>query len=546
MSNKKFTPPFLSLTESLHSYQDFVNEDKETRQRRREERRQERREKRFEEKGNLKAFIQNLETLKSQIIANVVDTDHWIKQNPDSSVYPGYKKTFLDLLERVAKVMGDAVYISKKEGKKLEAEDQDLLTGLLETYNEIKTEYEGAAEKYSTASTQEVIADQKELKFKDISAKLIAAAKHFQDAAQENLKLLDTLKTGTAGTTSGSTTGSTNATQVSDIKIEAPVKKGAGSKKSPNEKVKSVQKVILDKFKNNKDVTASQVWKNFAKYEPDGIFGNATAGIITALKAGFKMSDTTSDITQDFVNKLSEVKESLTESRVISFSDFVRIKEDFDIEAFNKAAKSSASGTTKKKEGEKKEDEKKEEGKKPYDCAKEAPGAKEVDVTDGSKAIKIGETVFFSNGRKKNPDGKMSSYECNDPLFKEKEKVSPEEVEGLLISASEKIVELFEDRSFWEPFKGSINDDEDAAAAEFDKWWKTSIERKYLNPASSKIENMEDSEDKETLSDNLATLKGAKDKIRVKLLGETTDDTFSWKIYKLDGETESYKIDTDF
>lgn len=373
MSNKKFTPSFLSLMESLHSYQDFVHEDKETRQRRREERRQERREKRFEEKGNLKAFIQNLETLKSQIIANVVDTDHWIKQNPDSSVYPGYKKTFLDLLERVAKVMGDAVYISKKEGKKLEAEDQDLLTGLLETYNEIKTEYEGAAEKYSTASTQEVIADQKELKFKDISAKLIAAAKHFQDAAQENLKLLDTLKTGTAGTPSGSTTGSTNATQVSDIKIEAPIKKGAGSKKSPNEKVKSVQKAILDKFKNNKDVTASQVWKNFAKYEPDGIFGNATAGIITALKAGFKMSDTTSDITQDFVNNLSSLKESLLESKIVSFSDFMRIKEDFDTEAFIKAAKSSSaksssasssSGSSAKKEEPKKEETKKEETKK--------------------------------------------------------------------------------------------------------------------------------------------------------------------------------------
>jgi hypothetical protein len=528
--------------ESLNSDRNFIHEDKETRKAKREERRQERREKRFEEKGDLKAFIQNLETLKSQIIANVVDTDHWIKQNPDSSVYPGYKKTFLDLLERVAKIMGDAIYISKKEGKKLETEDQELLTGLLETYNEIKTEYEGAAEKYSTASTQEVIADQKELKFKDISAKLIAAAKYFQEAAQENLKLLDTLKTGTAG----STTGSTAVTPVSDIKIEAPVKKGAGSKKSPDEKVKSVQKAILDKFKNNKDVTASQVWKNFAKYEPDGIFGNATAGIITALKAGFKMSDTTSDITQDFVNKLSEVKESLTESRVISFSDFMRIKEDFDIEAFNKAAKSSASGTTKKKEGEKKEGEKKEEGgKTPFECAKEAKGAKIVDIENGKTKVVIGKTSFYDNGRKKNPEGKMENYDCNDPLFKQEE-VSPEGIEESLIKASEKIVELFGDASFWQPFKGSINDDEDAAAAEFDKWWKTSIERKYLNPATSKMENMGDSEDKQTLSDNIETLKGAKDKIRKKLKGDTDDDTFSWKIYKLDGETENYKIDTDF
>ena len=372
MSNKKFTTSFLSLMESLDSYQDFVHEDKETRQRRREERSQERREKRFEEKRDLKSFIQNLETLKSQIIANVVDTDHWIKQNPDSSVYPGYKKTFLDLLERVAKVMGDAVYISKKEGKKLEAEDQELLTGLLETYNEIKGEYESAAEKYSTASTQEVIADQKELKFKDISAKLIAAAKHFQDAAQENLKLLDTLKSGTAGTISGPTTGSTNATQVSDIKIEEPIKKGAGSKKSPNEKVRSVQNAILDKFKNIKAVTDSSVWKNFSKYKPDGIFGNATAGIIPPLKAGFKMSDTTSDITQDFVNNLSSLKESLLESKIVDFSTFMSVKEDFNTEAFVKAAKSSSASSSSnssiKKEETKKEETKKEAVK--YDTNK--------------------------------------------------------------------------------------------------------------------------------------------------------------------------------
>ena len=398
MSNKKFTPSFLSLMESLDSYQDFVHEDKETRQRRREERSQERREKRFEEKRDLKSFIQNLETLKSQIIANVVDTDHWIKQNPDSSVYPGYKKTFLDLLERVAKVMGDAVYISKKEGKKLEAEDQELLTGLLETYNEIKTEYEGAAEKYSTASTQEVIADQKELKFKDISAKLIAAAKHFQDAAQENLNLLDTLKSGTAGTISGSTTGSTNATQVSDIKIEDPIKKGAGSKKSPNEKVKSVQNAILDKFKNNKDVTASQVWKNFAKYEPDGIFGNATAGIIPPLKAGFKMSDTTSDITQDFVNKISSLKESLLESKIVDFSTFMSVKEDFDTEAFVKAAKSSStsssSGSSPKKGEAKKEEAKKEETKK--EETKKEETKKEAVKYDTGKIREMAYNVFVS------------------------------------------------------------------------------------------------------------------------------------------------------
>ena len=368
MSNKRFSPNFMSLMESLHSSEEVYNvqEDRETRQEKRQERRQERREKRFEEKGNLKAFIQNLETLKSQLISNVVDTDHWIQQNPGSTFYPGYKKTFIDLLERVAKIMGDAIYISKKEGKKLEAEDQEVLKGLLDNYNDIKGEYESTAGKYSSGSTQEVIKGQKELKYKEISAKLIAAAKYFQEAAQENLKLLDSLKSGKAPEGSEAKQGES----AGEVKVESPIKKGAGSKKEPNEKVREVQKLILGKFKNNERVKKSSVWKNFAKYKPDGIFGNATASIIPPLKAGFGMSDTTSDITQDFINKLTAVKEALMESVITSFSDFMRINEDFDFDAFEKSAKSSSSASGKSKSqgssgsGEsKKEETKKEETK---------------------------------------------------------------------------------------------------------------------------------------------------------------------------------------
>lgn len=344
--------------ESLHSSKEIYNvqEDRESRQARREERGQERREKRFEEKGDLKAFIQNLETLKSQLISNLVDTDHWIKQNPDSGFYPEYRKTFLDLLERVAKIMGDAIYISKKEGKKLETEDQEVLKGLLDNYNNIKEEYETAAGKYSSGSTEEIIKDQKELKYKEISAKLIAAAKYFQDAAQENLKLLDSLKAGETSTSGG------QSTPVGEVKIESPIKKGAGSKKEPNEKVRAVQKLILSKFENNKDVNGARVWKNFAKYKPDGIFGNATAGIISPLKAGFKMSDTTSDITQDFVNKLTAIKESLLESsKVLGFFNFLKVNEDFDVDAFKKEAekiRTNINKTSSKKETQEEEEEK--------------------------------------------------------------------------------------------------------------------------------------------------------------------------------------------
>jgi ribosomal protein L20A (L18A) len=327
MNNKKNISPVLSIGKKPRSEEKHISEDKKDRQ----ERRQERREKRFEEKGNLKAFIQNLETLKSQIISNVVDTDHWINQNPNSKVYPKYRKTFLDLLERVAKTMGDSIYISKKEGNKIGEKDQELLLGLLDNYNGIKKEYSDASEKYSNESTQEIIAAQKELKFKDISIKLVAAAKYFQEASEENIKLLDTLKSKSTPAEETKTTD--------EIQIDSPIKKGAGSKKSPNEKVREVQKLILDKFKNNKDVTATEVWKNFARFKPDGIFGNATSSIITPIKAGFEMSEKTTDITQEFINKLLSIKESLLESKqVLGFFDFLKINENFNIDAFKEEA----------------------------------------------------------------------------------------------------------------------------------------------------------------------------------------------------------------
>jgi hypothetical protein len=345
---KKNTPSDFQSIENLYDLKITINEDKKER----EERRQERREKRFEEKGDLKDLIQNLETLKSQIISDILDTDHWISKNPDSNLYKEYRKSFLDFLERLALIMGDAIYISNKEGRKIGEKDRETLLGFSDNYKEIKGEYRESSQKYSKESSEQIISSQKELKFKEISAKLVSASRYFKEAEEENIKLLDTLKA----------KESSDNFKPDEIRIDSTINKGAGSKKSPNEKVREVQKLILDKFKNNKDVTNTDVWKNFAKYEPDGIFGNATASIIPPIKAGLGMKDRSTDITQEFINNLSSIKESLLESsKVLGFFDFLKVNEDFDADAFKKEAekiRTNINKTSSKKETQEEEKEK--------------------------------------------------------------------------------------------------------------------------------------------------------------------------------------------
>ena len=135
----------------------------------------------------------------------------------------------------------------------------------------------------------------------------------------------------------------------------------------------------------------------------------------------------------------------------------------------------------------------------------------------------------------------------------EKLSASPEETEkatkadSLLIKMSEMIVTKFGDTGFWKPFKGRINDDEDAAVAAFSKWFGKTIEDAYYNPAINRAKQISNSKSKTNLLKNTTESNRFQfDKLINKLYGSSGTDTYRWTIYKSDGSTKSYQVDTDF
>ena len=104
----------------------------------------------------------------------------------------------------------------------------------------------------------------------------------------------------------------------SNIKLDAPLKKGA-----KGDQVKAVQQLIIDKM--GKKLANVDAYKKFAKFGADGKFGNSTAALVPAIKAGLGLTDTSSDMTQELVDKLAAVKESFV------------FEQDFNMDAFNKA-----------------------------------------------------------------------------------------------------------------------------------------------------------------------------------------------------------------
>jgi len=112
---------------------------------------------------------------------------------------------------------------------------------------------------------------------------------------------------------------------------------------------------------------------------------------------------------------------------------------------------------------------------------------------------------------------------------------------------SEMIVSKFGETSFWKPFKGTFNDDEDAAVLALTKWYAKTIEDAYYKPAINRINQLPlGTKAKVNLMLNKTKEGFDFDKLIRKLYGSTADDTYSWKVYKSDGTSKSYSVDTDF
>jgi hypothetical protein len=123
----------------------------------------------------------------------------------------------------------------------------------------------------------------------------------------------------------------------STIRLPKNITRAAvGSKE--DETVGKVQQLIIDKFGKNKDVNSVELFQKFLKFGADKRFGGTTAGVIVALKSAFGLEDSSPDITQELLDELTKVKVEESESFILDFNKFSAVLEDFNLDAFKKAA----------------------------------------------------------------------------------------------------------------------------------------------------------------------------------------------------------------
>lgn len=132
----------------------------------------------------------------------------------------------------------------------------------------------------------------------------------------------------------------------SAIKIGKNISKASTAGKE-NETIKKFQQLVIDKFKDNKDVNETELLKKFLRFGADGKFGGTTAGIIVSLKAGFGLDDTSTDITQELIDEVSAMKPAKnsneSENFVIrNFDSFSSVYEAFDPAKFKTASTGAA------------------------------------------------------------------------------------------------------------------------------------------------------------------------------------------------------------
>lgn len=347
---KNLSNPYLKLNQSTGSSdRKEVFEDKDEREKRREERRKKRFEKGFGDKNqggedeefNLKSFKKAVDELRSQSYAQEDDCALQIKLNGPGkkSAEENFSK-FRSISQRCSKLLGEIAYRINKEGKRLESTDEDdmtLIKSYRETYNDLVEDLKETIKSYNKQSADSVKGFFDNQKFKDIAGKVEEADGKFKKGLNElidkttdiqleygqGLSVLSPTAAPAGAAAGASVTTGTAATGATDIKITEPVKKGTGSKSKPDETVKKVQELINKKFKNDKEVTKTTEWEKFSKYGADGAFGNATGNLIILIKKKFNLPAKNSQITQEFIDKLMEIKESKFSGSLLSFEDFL-------------------------------------------------------------------------------------------------------------------------------------------------------------------------------------------------------------------------------
>ena len=167
----------------------------------------------------------------------------------------------------------------------------------------------------------------------------ILAQKAANMAAEEAKKP----KPATGGTGGTGATGATGATGSIGAKVEsAPVKKEDVPKGKKNDEVKKFQDGVIAKYAKDKRLSATDAYKNLKKSVDSGqggYFGPKTDSMVKMLKSGFKLSDTSSDITKELLDKINAQK-IIGESRIF--------EQDFDYDAAEKASSGGSSNSSSK------------------------------------------------------------------------------------------------------------------------------------------------------------------------------------------------------
>ncbi len=244
-----------------------------------------------------------------------------------------------EVKKQQSKIDGIVSKISGKDVKDMEKKD---LEEYLETLSTIPTEI---------AKRSEVLAKE-DTANKEVAALFIDAIKSIESATEKDKAFSEKVK----------------AEEETDKNWRQSAKDAIGFKKTlKKDEIKGkdkvlarVQEEITRAFKN--DIKDSEVFKKFSegKYAGDGYFGDNTAKVIKALKKGLGMDDETSDITEEFFDKVLSYRgpeKSTNESfdftigRFKSFSSFESINEKkkikFDVDAFKKALGEKSGGDSK-------------------------------------------------------------------------------------------------------------------------------------------------------------------------------------------------------
>ena len=114
------------------------------------------------------------------------------------------------------------------------------------------------------------------------------------------------------------------AKELTDIKLDKEVKRKDVPRGTKDDTVKKFQESIISKYSKDKIISNSKVYKNL-KASIDsgqgGYFGPRTEAMIKYLKAGFKLGDTSPDITNELITKINghSIKESLLFEQEVEF-----------------------------------------------------------------------------------------------------------------------------------------------------------------------------------------------------------------------------------